>query len=173
MLMSCSPANDSLFSFPNSAKYQPACPYMCRIQRQPSRLVLTISCIYSWLCTSCFSEHNRCMWIVFLHRRICSCKERSASNISYCSSSINSVRVLRKAALKKSHETSAEQKPHLVAPLCSPVWQNKNRTSFSVCENAYLPDILTVFRKAWRFNCVCDIAQQSMKLLLSFMHKYA
>lgn len=34
---------------------------------------------------------------------------------------------------------------HLVAPLPSPVWQNKNRTSFNVCENAYLADIFWVY----------------------------
>jgi hypothetical protein len=33
---------------------------------------------------------------------------------------------------------------HLVGPLCSLVWQNKKRTSFSACENAYLADIVVV-----------------------------
>jgi len=31
---------------------------------------------------------------------------------------------------------------HLVAALCSPVWQKRKRTSFSVLEKAYLADIL-------------------------------
>lgn len=50
-------------------------------------------------------------------------------------------------------ETSRSQITYLVAPLCSPVWQNRNRTSFNVCENAYLPDILTRSLEVWWFNC--------------------
>jgi hypothetical protein len=33
-------------------------------------------------------------------------------------------------------------KTHLVGPLCSEVWQNRNRTSFSDFVKAYLPDMI-------------------------------
>lgn len=48
---------------------------------------------------------------------------------------------------------SSRDETHLIAPLCSPVWQNRNRTSFNVCENAYLADIFLFFFGSEDFLC--------------------
>jgi hypothetical protein len=58
------------------------------------------------------------------------------NNVLFSSFQLQLLSLLQARPLENMGQT------HLVGPLCSEVWQNKNRTSFSDFVKAYLPDMI-------------------------------
>lgn len=84
------PANDSLFSFPNSVSSISHCPLHSKWHLQRTKCPMserTISRVYPRVSPLRLTDQNRCVWVVLLHRWVCARKEWSTlpMNISHWS----------------------------------------------------------------------------------------
>jgi hypothetical protein len=133
MALSSSPFSGSFFSFPKSIRVISSYSRTSRsIQRTESR-------IHRGLGAAGFPDHDGDRWVVLLHRGVALCEEVPIHTVS----SVPIVPPLPcpslslRIAVVLLHLGVA----YLVAALCSLVWQNKNRSSFSPFPNAYFDAI--------------------------------
>lgn len=80
------------------------------------------------------AHHDGGVGVMFLHSRVCALQERP----------------ITKTWSNTSHATQyREQKTHLVAALCSEVWQKRKRSSFRPLVKAYLVDMAGINGGEW------------------------
>jgi hypothetical protein len=133
MAASSNPFSGSFFSFPKSIRVISSYSRTsCSIQRTESR-------IDGGLGAAGFPEHDGDGGVVLLHRRVALCEEVPMYTVSSIPvmPSLPCPSLSLRIAIVHLHLGVA----YLVAALCSLVWQNKNRSSFSPFPNAYFDAI--------------------------------
>lgn len=122
----------------------------------------TVSGVDLRCCALRVAEHDGNGWVVLLHRRVGAREERPARVLESANGLVKLRARLRAAVRFSKWEEAVEGIPsHLVAALCSDVWQKRNRTSLRALANAYLPDMLSSScrqgdRGVWLFNWVVE-----------------